>query len=197
MTPPTILDGGMGQELIHRGAPRSPELWSAWAMLEDPDLVTGVHADYVEAGCDILTTNSYATFADRLHPHGLGDRADELTRLSGHLARGAADASERLVLVAASLPPMRGSYCPNPDGTYEELRAEYAVMVDQVDEGLVVGQQIAPVHEAFRIEIVRMVEPFVVPALQFVRPRFEARQLADLVQLVGSGLFCPLQPLLS
>ncbi len=132
MTPPTILDGGMGQELIHRGAPRSPKLWSAWAMLEDPDLVAGVHADYVEAGCDILTTNSYATFADRLHPHGLGDRADELTRLSGHLARGAADASERLVLVAASLPPMRGSYCPNPDGTYEELRAEYAVMVDQL-----------------------------------------------------------------
>ena len=49
MTRPTILDGGMGQELIRRGAPRSAELWSAWAMLEDPGLVTAIHADYVAA----------------------------------------------------------------------------------------------------------------------------------------------------
>ena len=77
MTRPTILDGGMGQELIRRGAPRSGELWSAWAMLENPELVSGVHADYVAAGCDVLTTNTYATFADRLVEHGLGERAEE------------------------------------------------------------------------------------------------------------------------
>ena len=77
----TLLDGGMGQELIRRGSPRSAEFWSAWAMIEDPDLVRGVHNDYVAAGSDVLTTNSYATFADRLRPHGLVDRADELLSL--------------------------------------------------------------------------------------------------------------------
>jgi S-methylmethionine-dependent homocysteine/selenocysteine methylase len=132
MTRPTILDGGMGQELIRRGAPRSAELWSAWAMLEDPGLVTAIHADYVAAGCDVLTTNSYSTFADRLGPHGLGDRADELTRLAGRLARDAADAADRPVLVAASLPPIRGSYNPDPDATYGQLHDEYLVMVDQL-----------------------------------------------------------------
>ena len=40
----TLLDGGMGQELIKRGAPRSEELWSAWALLEDPGLGAAVHA---------------------------------------------------------------------------------------------------------------------------------------------------------
>ena len=75
----TLLDGGMGQELINRGAPRSAELWSAWAMLEDPGLVTAVHLDYVEAGADVITTNSYSTFADRLGPHGLGDRRPRTT----------------------------------------------------------------------------------------------------------------------
>ncbi|MEO2157220.1 MAG: homocysteine S-methyltransferase family protein, partial [Acidimicrobiales bacterium] len=50
----TLLDGGMGQELINRGAPRSEELWSAWALLEDPGLVAAVHADYVAAGADVL-----------------------------------------------------------------------------------------------------------------------------------------------
>ena len=132
MTRPTILDGGMGQELIRRGAPRSPELWSAWAMLEDPDLVVAVHADYVEAGCDILTTNTYSTFADRLEQFGLADRSDELTRLAGRLAREAADAADHPVLVAASLPPMRGSYNPSPDATYGQLFDEYVVTVEQL-----------------------------------------------------------------
>ena len=122
----------MGQELIRRGAPRSPELWSAWAMLENPQLVADVHTDYVEAGCDVLTTNSYATFANRLVEHGLEDRAEELTRHAGMLARQVADAAVRPVRVAASLPPLRGSYSPNPEGSYEELRDEYLVMADHL-----------------------------------------------------------------
>ncbi|MBC8365275.1 MAG: homocysteine S-methyltransferase family protein [Actinobacteria bacterium] len=134
MTRPTILDGGMGQELIRRGAPRSAELWSAWAMLEDPALVAGIHADYLAAGCDVLTTNTYSTFADRLEQFDLGGRSDELTRLAGSLAREAAAAADRPVLVAASLPPMRGSYNPGPDATYEELFDEYQITVDQLSD---------------------------------------------------------------
>ena len=150
MTRPTILDGGMGQELIRRGAPRSGELWSAWAMLENPELVSGVHADYVAAGCDVLTTNTYATFADRLVEHGLGERAEELTRHAGVLARQAADAADRPVLVAGSLPPLRGSYSPDPDGTYDELRDEYLVMVGQLADhvDLFLCETMGALHEA-------------------------------------------------
>jgi S-methylmethionine-dependent homocysteine/selenocysteine methylase len=133
----TLLDGGMGQELIKRGAPRSEELWSAWALLEDPGLVAAVHADYVAAGADVLTTNSYSTFLDRLGPLGLADRAEELTRLSGSLARATADAAGGSVRVAGSLPPLRHSYNPEPDGTYAQLHDEYLQMVghlvDHVD----------------------------------------------------------------
>ncbi|MDP6976679.1 MAG: homocysteine S-methyltransferase family protein, partial [Acidimicrobiales bacterium] len=150
MIRPTILDGGMGQELIRRGAPRSGELWSAWAMVENPELVSGVHADYVAAGCDVLTTNTYATFADRLVEHGLGERAEELTRHAGVLARQAADAADRPVLVAGSLPPLRGSYSPDPDGTYEELRDEYLVMVGQLADhvDLFLCETMGALHEA-------------------------------------------------
>ena len=128
----TLLDGGMGQELINRGAPRSAELWSAWAMIEDPGLVTAVHLDYVEAGADVITTNSYSTFSNRLGPHGLGDQAEKLTRLAGHLAREVADSADRDVRVAGCLPPLRHSYNPSPDATYEELVAEYSEMVDHL-----------------------------------------------------------------
>ncbi|MEC9425203.1 MAG: homocysteine S-methyltransferase family protein, partial [Actinomycetota bacterium] len=94
----------------------------------------GVHADYVTAGCDVLTTNSYATFADRLRPHGLVDRADELCRTAGRLAREAADAADRPVQVAGSLPPLRHSYNPAPNASYEELVEEYGLMVEQLTE---------------------------------------------------------------
>ena len=145
-----LLDGGMGQELIRRGSPRSAEFWSAWALIEDPDLVRGVHADYVAAGCDVLTTNSYATFADRLEPHGLGDRADELCRAAGRLAREAADAADRPVRVAASLPPLRHSYNPSPDASQGELFDEYSSMVDQLEPfvDLFLCETMGALHEA-------------------------------------------------
>jgi S-methylmethionine-dependent homocysteine/selenocysteine methylase len=55
-----ILDGGTGRELARRGAPfRQPE-WSALALMEAPDFVSAVHQSYVEAGADVITTNSYA-----------------------------------------------------------------------------------------------------------------------------------------
>ena len=146
----TLLDGGMGQELIRRGSPRSAEFWSAWAMIEDPDLVRDVHADYVTAGCDVLTTNSYATFADRLRPHGLVDRADELCRTAGRLAREAADTPDRLVRVAGSLPPLRHSYNPAPDASYEELVDEYGLMVEQLTEfvDVFLCETMGALHEA-------------------------------------------------
>ena len=55
-----ILDGGTGRELARRGAPfRQPE-WSALALIEGPQFVSAVHRAYVEAGADVITTNSYA-----------------------------------------------------------------------------------------------------------------------------------------
>jgi len=48
--PPILLDGGMGQELIRRGANRKSDMWAAWALVHDPELVTAVHTDYIAAG---------------------------------------------------------------------------------------------------------------------------------------------------
>ncbi len=56
----TLLDGGTGRELARIGAPfRQPE-WSALALIEAPAFVTQVHQRYVDAGADVITTNSYA-----------------------------------------------------------------------------------------------------------------------------------------
>lgn len=106
----TVLDGGMGGELIRRGVIASRGLWSAQALIDQPDAVRQIHADYIAAGARIITTNSYATIPSYLCKAGLEDRYAELTGRAGALARRAADQSDEDVLVAGSLPPLSESY---------------------------------------------------------------------------------------
>ena len=112
MTTVTVLDGGMGRELMRIGAPfRQPE-WSALALTEGPQWVVRAHRNFIEAGAQVITTNSYAVV-----PFHIGDdrfrlEGRELAALSGSLAREAAATSPG-VTVAGSLPPLFGSYRPD------------------------------------------------------------------------------------
>ena len=107
-----ILDGGLGRELQTMGAPfRQPE-WSALALMEGPEYVRAAHDAFLQAGADIVTTNSYAIVPFHIGADVFKARASELLRLSGKLARAAADDAGRQVRVAASVPPMFGSYQP-------------------------------------------------------------------------------------
>lgn len=108
----TLLDGGMGKALEEAGAPfRQPE-WSALALLDDPAWVRRVHDDFIGAGADVIITNNYAVVPFHLGDDRFAARGAELTALSGRLAREAADASDRSVTVAGSIPPLFGSYQP-------------------------------------------------------------------------------------
>ncbi len=107
-----ILDGGLGRQLKVMGAPfRQPE-WSALALMKDPDFVRIAHNDFIAAGADIITTNSYAIVPFHIGEVIFRDRACELLDLAGKLARSAADLSPRKILVAGGVPPMFGSYQP-------------------------------------------------------------------------------------
>jgi S-methylmethionine-dependent homocysteine/selenocysteine methylase len=109
---PTLLDGGTGRELLRMGAPfRQPE-WSALALIEAPEFVTRVHQGYIDAGADIITTNSYAVVPFHIGEARFREHGFALAALSGKLARLAADAALRVVRVAGSLPPVCGSYRP-------------------------------------------------------------------------------------
>mgnify|MGYP001823558807 FL=1 len=120
-----LLDGGMGQELINRKASGQGVLWSARALFDCPDAVVAVHEDYIRAGADVITTNSYACIRNNFEPEGLADRLGEMNRLSAELAQRARDACGKPVLVAGSMGPQRGSYRPDLVGTYEETEALY------------------------------------------------------------------------
>ncbi len=119
-----ILDGGMGQELRHRGLGEHP-LWSAQALVAAPDKVMAVHLDFIAAGARIITTNSYSTGRPRLEAAGLGARFQELNRLAGELAGWARDESGAEVMIAGCLPPLHGSYRPDLVRPFAELEPLY------------------------------------------------------------------------
>jgi len=102
-----LIDGAMGTELFARGLGSGdpPEMWN----VDHPDRVTAVHAAYVNAGSDIVLTNSFGGTGFRLKLHKLDDRCIELNCAAAQLARTAADAhfkeTGRRVLVAGSMGP--------------------------------------------------------------------------------------------
>jgi S-methylmethionine-dependent homocysteine/selenocysteine methylase len=118
---PALLDGGMGRELRMRGVPIPNTIWSANALLVAKDVVLQVHKDFIAAGADIITTNTYGVIRADLRKEGIEDRFAELNRLAGKLAIEASRSAEEGVAVAASLPPLCGSYRPDLVGPVEEL----------------------------------------------------------------------------
>lgn len=120
-----LLDGGMGQELINRNASGQGVLWSAKALFDHPAAVQAVHEDYIRAGADVITTNSYACIRNNFEPLGLLGRLGEMNRLSAMLARQARDKVGKNVLIAGSMGPQNGSYRPDLVGSYDETEALY------------------------------------------------------------------------
>ncbi|PTX57682.1 homocysteine S-methyltransferase [Litoreibacter ponti] len=121
----TILDGGMGQELLARSKRAPTGLWSVQFLLDDPDLVREVHRMYFEAGAQIATTNTYSVLPDRLDHHGIGDRLDALGILACTLACEARDAHGS-GQVAGSLGPIGFSYQPDKAPPAEQAAEAYA-----------------------------------------------------------------------
>ena len=114
---PVLLDGGMGQELINRGASGQGVLWSAKALFDCPQAVQAVHEDYIRAGADVITANSYACVRNNFEPLGLEHRLAEMNRLAVGLAQKARESTRADVLIAGSLGPQRGSYRPDLVGS--------------------------------------------------------------------------------
>ena len=98
-----VLDGGLATELERRGMDLHDPLWSARALVEDPDAIREVHASYFEAGADVATSASYQATFEGFAGRGLDhDASAALMRRSVELAREAAPEG---ALVAASVGP--------------------------------------------------------------------------------------------
>ena len=99
-----LLDGGTGTDIQARGVPMAGETWCAEANLSHPDVVRSVHEDYIKAGAEIITANTYPT--SPLLFNALG-RDEDMVRIDREAVRIAREASDGRVPVAGSFSVMR------------------------------------------------------------------------------------------
>lgn len=132
-----LLDGGMGRELRFRGVELSETIWSASALVQAPEVVQDIHLAYIMAGADIITTNTYGIIRADLKRVGMEKRFGELNLLACNLAHAAREASRQDILIAGSLPPLKGSFRADLVGTYAEIESLYheqvELLTDHVD----------------------------------------------------------------
>lgn len=99
-----ILDGGTGTDIQARGVPMAGETWCAEANLSHPDVVRSVHEDYIKAGAEIITANTYPT--SPLLFNALG-RDEDMVRIDKEAVRIAREAAQGRAPVAGSFSVMR------------------------------------------------------------------------------------------
>lgn len=112
-----ILDGGTGTDIQRRGAPMSGETWCAEVNLTHPDIVRAVHEDYIRAGADIITANTFASSALSFNHYGRDDDLLKIDSVAVAIAKQAA--AGKPVAVAGSVSTMRPVE-PGSDRTLKE-----------------------------------------------------------------------------
>jgi S-methylmethionine-dependent homocysteine/selenocysteine methylase len=127
---PLLLDGGNGRELLKRRVPILTHTWASSALYLAPDVVRQVHLDFIAAGADIITTNTYGLVRARMAEQGNEERFVELNLTAARLAGEAREQGGRSVAIAASLPPLTRSYRPDLVLPFDELLPLYREQVD-------------------------------------------------------------------
>ena len=98
-----ILDGANGAELEKKGAKMHKDLWCGTCSVESPDLVQKVHEEYILAGADIITTNTYATTPIGMKQYGFTDKINDFNKKSVQIAKDAVKNSNKDIAIAGSV----------------------------------------------------------------------------------------------
>ncbi len=119
-----LADGATGSNLFDVGlmSGDAPELWNT----EHPERITKLHQDFVDAGADIILTNSFGGTVYRLKLHNAQGRMAELNTRAAQIARKVADASGRTVAVAGSMGPTGEIMEPIGPLTFDQAKAAFA-----------------------------------------------------------------------
>ncbi len=128
-----LADGATGTNLFEMGldSGEAPELWNEIA----PEKIAALHQGFVDAGADIILTNSFGGTRHRLKLHNAEGRVFELNRLAAEIARSVADKAPRKVLVAGSVGPTGELLAPLGSLTFDEALDAFAEQIAGLKEG--------------------------------------------------------------
>ena len=129
---PLIADGAMGTLLHQRGA-NINECFDG-LNLNNPALVAEVHRDYINAGSNIILTNTFGANRYKLSQHGLADKVKEINKAGVDLVKRVIMASFKEVLVAGDVGPLGVRLTPFGRVQFEEARSAFKEQIEALVE---------------------------------------------------------------
>ena len=128
-----LADGATGTNFFNMGlvSGDAPELWNE----DEPEKVKALHQSFVDAGSDIILTNTFGGNRNRLKLHNAQDHAAELNMKAAKLAREVVDSVDKTVLVAGSVGPTGELFVPLGELTHEEAVASFVDQMEGLKEG--------------------------------------------------------------
>lgn len=130
---PLLADGATGTNLFARGleAGDAPELLN----VDKPDVIKGLITEFVQAGSDLVLSNSFGGTAARLKLHNAQNRVYELNKIAAELAREAADTVDRDVIVAGSMGPTGELMIPLGEMSREQCVDYFQAQAEALRDG--------------------------------------------------------------
>ena len=150
-----LMDGGMGSEFETRGL-TSPTTWSGGPMLTHPELVREIHQEYIEAGAEIIITNTFATGRDLLEGGGLEHKVAEANKLGIEAAVQARrnTGTEDSVVIAASVSTMAPKEHAEVPVPYEQALKTYREQLGELAKGgadVVMGEMLVRISDTLAV----------------------------------------------
>jgi 5-methyltetrahydrofolate--homocysteine methyltransferase len=128
-----MADGATGTNLFAMGleAGEAPELWNE----TKPENIVKLHQDFVDAGADIILTNSFGGTRQRLKLHKAEGRVFEINKKAAEIARAVADKADRKIIVAGSVGPTGELMIPLGEMSYEDAVAAFKEQIVALKAG--------------------------------------------------------------
>ncbi|MFP4135601.1 MAG: homocysteine S-methyltransferase family protein [Candidatus Acetothermia bacterium] len=133
-----VFDGAIGTE-VQKRAPNADENLTELLNISNPDVIRGIHLDYLQAGAEALTTNTFSANRIRLRASGHGEESQRLNREGARLAREAISSfsggdTENL-FIAGSIGPTGETLVPLGDYTFEQFYRAFLEQAKALKEG--------------------------------------------------------------
>ena len=125
-----VMDGATSTELRRRGAPWGDATWSALAGYARHDLLVGIHCDYIAAGAEVITTNTFGTTRFVLEAVGRGKDFAAINRAAIAAAKEARERSGADVAIAGSISCLPPRFDPSAYPAAAKERAAYQELAD-------------------------------------------------------------------
>ncbi|MBB6485081.1 betaine--homocysteine S-methyltransferase [Rhizobium lusitanum] len=128
-----LADGAMGTSLFALGLEpgQAPELWNE----RHPELVVKLHRDFIQAGADIILTNSFGGTHHRLKLHHAQERVHGINKIAAEIARSVADEADRTIIVAGSVGPTGEPLMPTGALAYEDTVSAFVEQIEGLQAG--------------------------------------------------------------